>query len=186
MKGLVFVELLKMAEEATSEELVDEVLDSLDLESGAAYSSVGSYSCGELFAIVGALSARLDAPASDLQKQFGHWMFAHFLQHFGPFFHDKRSAFEMLASIDGEVHVEVRKLYPDAELPRFETEQISDREMKLTYRSARPLQWFCFGLIEACIEHYAVKGEVEVRDCATPEAAGGAAHVDFMIRLDAA
>ena len=34
MKGVIFVELLRMAEANAGEELVDEVLDSLTLESG--------------------------------------------------------------------------------------------------------------------------------------------------------
>ncbi|WP_298680471.1 heme NO-binding domain-containing protein [uncultured Lentibacter sp.] len=182
MKGLVFVELLRMAEAAAGEELVDEVLDSLALESGGAYSTVGSYGCGELFAIVGALSARLDASQSSLQKQFGHWMFAHFLQNFSAFFADKASAFEMLESVDGEVHLEVRKLYPDAELPRFEAQRLSGQQMDMVYRSSRPLQCFCYGLIEACLAHFGQEGEIAIEDHHPEEGA----HVTFHIRLDAA
>lgn len=36
MKGVIFVELLRMAEANAGEELVDQVLDSLTLESGGA------------------------------------------------------------------------------------------------------------------------------------------------------
>ena len=42
MKGIVFVELLAMAESVSSEEAVDEVLDTLQLESDGAYSTVGN------------------------------------------------------------------------------------------------------------------------------------------------
>jgi hypothetical protein len=39
---MVFVELLKMAEESFGEELVDAVIDAADLPSGGAYTSVGN------------------------------------------------------------------------------------------------------------------------------------------------
>ena len=182
MKGVIFVELLRMAEANAGEGLVDEVLDSLTLESGGAYSAIGSYSCGELFSIVGAFSERLDAPAEDLQKMFGHWMFSYFVENYGEFFTDKKSAFDMLASIENEVHVEVRKLYPDAELPSFETLQTSETEMSMTYKSARPLQSFCHGLIEACLTHYGTPGVISVDD----RSDGHPAHVVFLIGLEKA
>lgn len=182
MKGLIFVELLKMAEEASHEGLVDDVLDRLVLESGGAYSAVGNYRCGELVAIVGGLSDRMNTSASALQKQFGHWMFRHFAENFGQFFSEKHSSFDMLDSIDREVHVEVRKLYPDAELPRFETKRLSQTEMTMTYISARPLQCFCYGLIEACLAHFGETGLITIRDQSQDEAT----QVVFNISLDAA
>jgi len=182
MKGLIFVELLKMAEKASNEDLVDGVLDGLELESGGAYSAVGSYSCSELVAIVGGLSEKMNAPASALQEQFGHWMLDHFVENFGQFFSEKHSAFDMLESIDQEVHVEVRKLYPDAELPRFETKRLSQTEMTMTYISARPLQSFCHGLIESCLAHYGEAGQITIDDQSHNEAT----QVVFNISLDAA
>lgn len=182
MKGVIFVELLRMAEASAGEELVDEVLDGLTLESGGAYSAIGDYSCGELFSLVGAFSERMAAPADDLQKMFGHWMFDYFFENYGEFFADKNTAFDMLASIEGEVHVEVRKLYPDAELPKFETLQTSETEMVMTYRSARPLQSFCHGLIEACLSHYGKTGTIDVDD----RSEGRSAQVVFSIGLDVA
>ncbi|WP_438992392.1 heme NO-binding domain-containing protein [Lentibacter sp.] len=182
MKGVIFVELLRMAEAHAGEALVDEVLDGLTLASGGAYSGIGSYSCGELFSLVEAFSKRLDMPEPDLQKAFGHWMFSHFLENYGEFFADKKTAFDMLASIEGEVHVEVRKLYPDAELPKFETYQVSETEMTMIYKSARPLEFFCLGLIEACLVHYGTAGRI------TPQQRSGddGAHMVFSIGLDAA
>ena len=60
--------------------------------------------------------------------------------------------------------MEVRKLYPDAELPSFETLQTAETEMSMTYKSARPLQSFCHGLIEDCLTHYGTPGGISVVD----------------------
>ena len=154
MKGMVFTELLAMAEAAVGEDVVDEVLDGLDLESGGAYTAVGSYPCSELFQIVGALSARTGIDAAELQRQFGHWVFKTFERGYPQFFADKAGALEMLDAIEGQVHVEVRKLYPDAELPSFATRYLAHGGLEMHYRSDRPLVAFCHGLVEACVAHF--------------------------------
>lgn len=169
MKGIVFVELLAMAEAAVGEAAVDEVLDGLDIASGGAYSGVGNYPCSELMAIVGALSARTGVPGEALQRQFGEWMLARFVAGYPAFFEGRRDALDMLEAIEGEVHVEVRKLYPDAELPRFETARDGDA-LRMRYVSERPLVAFCEGLIRACAAHFGRGLQMEVTQVSATEA----------------
>ena len=52
MKGVIFVELLAMAEDAFGEDAVDRVIDEAALPSGGAYTAVGNYPCEELMALV--------------------------------------------------------------------------------------------------------------------------------------
>lgn len=160
MKGVVFVELLSMAETVAGEDVVDDVLDSLDLETGGAYSSVGIYPCSELMKLVEAFSETLDTPADELQTLFGRWIFNKFAEGYPAFFKGKDNAFTMLESIENEVHVEVRKLYPEVELPSFETKQLDDDTMQMIYSSDRPLVAFCQGMIEACVQHFDRPAEV--------------------------
>jgi hypothetical protein len=108
MKGLVFVELLKMAETVIGEQGVDDVLDSLDLKTGGAYTSVGNYPCDELMTLVRAFSSYTGTPQADLQLLFGRWMHAQFVTHYPNFFDGKPDALTMLSAIEDEVHVEVR------------------------------------------------------------------------------
>ncbi len=161
MKGTVFVELLNMAEEAFGEDVVDDVLDKADLENGGAFTTVGNYPCSELIKIVEAFSEHSGLSPEVLQRKFGHWMMEHFGAHYPKFFENKKNSFEMLEAVDGEIHVEVRKLYPDAELPRFDTVRTSDNEMTMSYSSPRPLVGFCHGLIEACVERFDEKADIE-------------------------
>lgn len=177
MKGIVFVELLKMAEEAFGEDMVDAVLDSLTLESGGAYTAVGTYPCGELVAIVGGFSATSGLSGDALQRQFGHWMMTRFTELYPDFFADKTDALHMLEAIEDEVHVEVRKLYPDAELPSFATTRGGPGELTMEYSSARPLVPFCHGLIEACLGVFKAEGDVTLRP------GGDANRAVFDIRL---
>lgn len=57
MKGVIFVELLAMAEDAFGEDAVDRVIDDTALPSGGAYTAVGNYPCEELIALVRGFSA---------------------------------------------------------------------------------------------------------------------------------
>lgn len=160
MKGVVFVELLAMAEQAFGEDVVDTVMDKADLANGGAYTTVGHYPCEELIKIVDAFSAHSGIAPDVLQRKFGHWMMTFFGTHYPDFFKNKTSSFQMLESVDQEIHVEVLKLYPDAELPRFATERAGDGQLDMTYTSPRPLVAFCHGLIEACVERFDEKADI--------------------------
>ena len=160
MKGTIFVELIKMAEVAFGEETVDMVLDKAGLDNGGAFTTVGNYPCSELVKIVVAFSEHSGLSPEVLQMKFGHWMMAHFVVAYPQFFKDKSDAFAMLESIEAEIHVEVRKLYPEAELPTFATERPAHNHLKMVYESPRPLSAFCHGMIEACLEHFGEKGSI--------------------------
>ncbi len=170
MKGIVFTELLDMAEQVIGEEAVDDILDGLDLANGGAFTGVGNYPCGDLMKIVQSVSDCTGIPGEDLQRKFGVWMHGRFVQTYPQFFEDKRTVLDMLDAIESEVHVEVRKLYPDAELPVFDTRWISQTHLQMTYRSERPLISFCHGLIEACVLHFGNPARVIVSRVSDKEA----------------
>ncbi|MDO8882475.1 heme NO-binding domain-containing protein [Pseudotabrizicola sp.] len=151
---MVFVELLAMAEDAFGEAAVDSVIDSADLPSGGAYTAVGNYSCDELMALVRGFSQHSGIPAPELQRLFGHWMMNSFVRHYPDFFVGRNGSLDMLAAIEDEIHVEVRKLYPDADLPHFDIHRPDAHQMHMTYRSPRPLADFCHGLIEGCVSQF--------------------------------
>jgi hypothetical protein len=178
MKGLIFVELIRMAESVMSEEQVDDILDEANLQSDAAYSTVGKYPCSELLTLVEAFGKHLDTPVENLYVRFGHWIFSTFANSNPAFFHGRSDAFDMLEAIDCEIHVEVRKLYPDAELPRFETERSGENELIMRYRSDRPLRHFCLGMIEACVQHFGRPAEVTMSDVE----GANACSADFSVR----
>lgn len=179
VKGMVFVELLEMAESILGEDAVDEVLAKADLASDGAYTAVGNYPCSELMALVKAFSDHSGAEVPDLQRAFGRWMHDRFVKSYPAFFRDKPDALSMFEAIEGEVHVEVRKLYPDVELPTFDTERPRPDELRMTYSSPRPLADFCHGLVEACVDHYGTPASIDRRDETLP----GMNRAEFTVRL---
>ncbi len=169
MKGVVFTELLEMVSTTFGEDVADDILDESDLESGGVYTSVGTYSHKEVIVLVKALSARVDMPVTDLVRAFGGYLFTKFAQAHPHFMSSKSDAFLLLEGVDQEIHVEVRKLYPEAELPHFSTERKGDEVLIMSYWSSRPFADLAEGLIGGCIEHYGEKIEV-LRETPTDEA----------------
>jgi len=52
------------------------------------------------------------------------------------------------------MHVEVQKIYPDAELPTFTTESKTENELVMIYRSSRAMYSFGLGLMNKTFEHF--------------------------------
>lgn len=181
MKGIIFVELIRMAESVMGEEAVDDILEKVNLENDGAFSAVGNYPCRELLQIVDAVGAELGAPVEALHKQFGHWMFGRFVEGYPTFFEGKTDGFDMLESIENAVHVEVRKLYPEVELPTFATEWLAGGQFKMIYASERPLQHFCHGLVEACLLHFKQDVSIEM----TERKDGGSFYAEFLMQTAA-
>ena len=64
------------------------------------------------------------------------------------------NAFDFLESIETYIHVEVKKLYPDAQLPQFKTKRLNPDTLEMIYHSDRSMSDFALGLIEKTFEHY--------------------------------
>lgn len=137
MKGIVFVEWLEMVESSFSAEMADDIIDACDLPSGGAYTAVGAYDHGELVALVSALSARAGIPAATLSRQFGELLVERFHIHPNSFFHGIDHSLDFLERIEDLIDVRVRKLYPNAQLPRFEIERPDADHLSMVYRSDR-------------------------------------------------
>lgn len=181
MKGIIFVELLKMAEDLLGEDRVDAVIAEARLASGGAYTSVGNYPCAELTTLVQDFSASSGVTQSELQRVFGHWMMGVFVTHYPEFFASNPDALSMLESIEAEIHVEVRKLYPDSELPSFDARRTAPDRLELDYASPRPLAPFCHGLIEGCLSHFGSSADITAQDRSDAEMT----RRDFVIHVKA-
>jgi len=154
MKGIIFTEFLEMVEQEFGISTTDTMLTASDLPSGGAYTSVGSYDHQEILSMVENLSQATGIPEADLARTFGSYLFHRFSRLYAHFFEGITDAFDMLSRIDSYIHVEVRKLYEDAELPRVLYHKFDDGTVQMIYRSTRPFANVAEGLIRGCITHY--------------------------------
>ena len=154
MKGVVFTEFLSMVEKQFSADMVDDIIDDAQLPNGGAYTAVGTYPHQEMVAMVVALSQRCGVPVPDLVRAFGEYLFGRFVVAYPAFFEGMNDAFTFLAGIEDIIHVEVKKLYPDAELPRFDVEHHDAQRLVLLYQSPRHFEDLAEGLMRGCVNHF--------------------------------
>jgi len=154
MMGMVFEEFFAYVERECSADMVDDIIIDAKLENDGAYTAVGRYDFNELVALVTALSNRLDVPVADLVHNFGQYVFARLYELHKEYLPNWDNAFDVFRKIDGHIHIEVKKLYPNAELPKFIVEKDTEKEMVLHYSSVRPLAPFAEGIIKGCISYF--------------------------------
>lgn len=160
MKGIVFTEFMDMVEAVFSIDVLEDVIQQSALPNDGAYTAVGTYPHQEIVKLTANLSQAVNIPVATLLKVFGQHLFGRFSVLYPGFFEGISDPFGFLKNIDNYIHVEVRKLYPDAELPRFYHKQKSADELIMYYLSSRHFEDLAVGLITGCLEHFDVTGEV--------------------------
>jgi hypothetical protein len=147
---------MEMVEARMGLDMLDRIITEAELPNDGAYTSVGTYDHAELVRLVGALSNATGLSTSELIYMFGEQLFHRFSVNYPALFGDAAigTAFDFLSRIDGVIHVEVRKLYPDAELPKLVCERPSPNELTILYSSPRGFGDLAAGLIAGCIKHF--------------------------------
>jgi len=164
MKGVVFTEFMELVESRMGMEMLDRIITEARLPNDGAYTSVGTYDHAELVRLVQALANATGNTVPQLIHMFGEHLFQRFSVNYRPLFADSRNAFEFLSRIDGVIHVEVRKLYPDAELPSLPCERPAEDRLVMHYSSPRGLGDLAEGLISGCIRHFGEQVQVTRTD----------------------
>lgn len=154
MKGIVFTEFLEMVETAYGLEVVDTIIEKSNLPSEGVYTSVATYEFNEMVSLITELSKEVDVPPGDLIYTFGHYLFSSLGKAHPEVIQNYNSPLGLLYSIEDHIHVHVKKLYPDAELPSFKVLEKTDNSLTMVYSSTRGLYRLAHGLIEKTFEHF--------------------------------
>lgn len=171
MKGVIFTELFSFVEDRHSAVLLQEAIEASDLPSGGVYTATGTYPHCEMARLVATLAEKTGADPADMLRVFGEHAFGRFHAGYPEMFEGHESAFGFLASVESYIHVEVLKLYPDAELPSLEVVEHTPERFRLVYTSSRRLPDFCEGLIRGCLAHFGETATVTRREIASAPAA---------------
>ena len=162
MKGIVFTGFVDMVEEGFGLDMVDDLIDETNPASGGAYTATGTYNHQELVAMVVKLSEKTGTPVPELIRSFGNHLFGRFKVFYPSFFQENTDGWAFLRSVDSYIHVEVRKLYPDAELPRFVCQDIEGGGLEMVYTSVRCFEQLALGMIEGCMGYFGHAVEIEM------------------------
>ena len=154
MKGIVFTEFLEMVESKFGLETVDKIIERAELKTGGAYTSIGTYEFNEMLQLILNLSNEVNIPVDDLIHAFGIHFFEHLEKTHPNIFELYKNPMDFLNSVEGHIHVQVRKIYPGAELPTFEVTHRSSNSMEMIYTSQRALYKFAEALMLKTFEHF--------------------------------
>ncbi|WP_298343053.1 heme NO-binding domain-containing protein [uncultured Algibacter sp.] len=160
MKGIVFTEFLDLVEDKFGLEVLDKILTQSDLESGGVYTSVGTYSFSEMLQLLQHLSAHTSISIDDLLLVYAEHFFGVIEESYPGLLATYKDPIEMLSSIENHIHVEVRKIYPDAELPTFEVVEKTQDTLVMIYKSSRAMHHFGLGLMNKTFEHFNSKASI--------------------------
>ncbi|MBV62010.1 heme NO-binding domain-containing protein [Abyssibacter profundi] len=163
MKGVVFTELVEMVESVFSPDIADQMIENANLPSGGAYTAVGTYDHAEIVSLVVALSELTGMSPEELQQVYGRHLFSRFVVLYPHLVNRFDSGLDLLEDVERVVHAEVLKLYPDAQLPRFQSKRLGPGELEMVYRSPRQMSTLAHGLIEGCLEHFEQVADIERR-----------------------
>jgi hypothetical protein len=146
----------------------ESALDQTRLE--GVYTSGMSYNDSELTELIAAVSADVGECPARLVQSFGSFLGKSFFRSHTTYYERHTNLFDFLESVDTVIHVEVKKLHPEAELPEFDCERLSDSELRMVYQSPRRMCALAIGLIEASAEHYNQSCDIK-HDCCMLEGA---------------
>ncbi len=161
MKGIVFSEFLDMVDDKFSIEMTERLIDEVKPPSGGAYTTVGTYDPQELVSMVVKLSEFSSIPVPELLMTFGNHLIQRFVEIFPEFFEQAKSCFDFLSMVESYVHLEVKKLYSDAELPTFTCNSPHPDRLEMIYRSNLNLPDLAEGLILGTADHFGERIEVK-------------------------
>jgi hypothetical protein len=160
MKGIVFTEFLDLVEERFGLEMVDAIISQSKLESKGVYTSIGTYSFSELLQLLQNLKIQTGISIDNLLLIYGEHFFSVIETNYKDLLSSYNDPIEMLASIENHIHVEVRKIYIDAELPTFIIKEKTKKRLILIYKSSRSMHHFGLGLMNKTFEHFNSKATI--------------------------
>ncbi|WP_407264367.1 heme NO-binding domain-containing protein [Tenacibaculum maritimum] len=154
MKGIVFTEFLDLVEDKFGLEMVDKIILASELESGGVYTSIGTYRFSEMLQLLQNLSKNTGVSTDDLLLIYAEHFFSILEESYPGLLKTYKDPIEMLASIENHIHVEVQKIYPDAELPTFIVKEKTEKSLILIYKSNRAMHHFGLGLMNKTFEYF--------------------------------
>lgn len=162
MKGIIFTEFLEMVEEEFGLEVVDTIIEKAELPSEGVYTSVGTYDFNEMVSLITQLSEQVNLSVNDLLYAFGLYLFSSLGKVHPEVIQNYNSPLALLNSIEDHIHVHVRKLYPDAELPQFKILEKNEDSLSMIYSSSRGLYSLAHGLIQKTFEHFHGQADIDI------------------------
>ncbi len=154
MKGVVFTEFLEFIEDKFGFDISDEMIENSATSTNGVFTQAGNYPFEDMLSLVQTLSKITNIPLGDLVQAYGEHLFSRLITIYPKPISVYENTFDFVSNVEKVVHPEVKKLYPDSDLPTFEDPVIEGNTLEINYISSKPLMDFAKGLIIGCSKHY--------------------------------
>ena len=161
MKGIIFTEFLELVEEKFGLVMVDKIINQSNLESEGVYTAVGTYEFSEMLQLISHLSENTDISIDDLLMVYSEHLFKALIKTHPNLVEHYKDPMNLLASIENHIHVEVQKIYPDAQLPTFTLEEKTEDKMVMVYKSDKALYMLGKGLMLETFKLFKVEADIQ-------------------------
>lgn len=156
MKGIIFNLLEDFIVDGWGEERFERIMTGCPLHTKTAFVGPGTYPDSDLFAIVERTTAELGIDTPTALRAFGRYAMPKLAGRFDVFVRDHQHPKGFLRTLDGVIHVEVRKLFANAEPPRIWFEDPAPDQLLLHYHSKRKLCALFEGLLDGTADYFGV------------------------------
>ena len=166
MKGIIFNLLEQFINDRFGEDTYEEIVAACSPLSGDPYAMVspGSYPDSDFMTLLGQAARTTGMDQASLLQAMGRHSLPLLAQRYPHFFSAYDHPRDFLKTTSLIHQVEVKKLYRDAEVPRFTIEDQADG-MTVTYHSSRRLCHFVAGLLTGLSDFYRVPMAVQQVEC---------------------
>lgn len=165
MKGVVFNLLEAFVCEGWGDEVYEALLERTELETQEPFVGPGTYPDSDLVALASNAAIMLDLPLGAVLRAFGEYCFPQLAAKVPMLVDSHSDLISFLQSIDSVLHVEVRKLMPQAVTPTFLVDRTGPDTARLAYHSERRLCGFMEGLLVGAGRHFGSDVEFTKHSC---------------------
>lgn len=154
MKGILFTELIEMMEGLVGLELTNKIIEDAQLENKGAFTAIGTYSHKDMNSLLESLGKHVKNPKEILLKSYGEYFFYRASQLYNEKIKMYNDTFSLLLQLHDFLELEIRKLYPQAQVPIVKTTQKSPECLEIFYSSKQNMSLLLEGAILGCIKYF--------------------------------
>jgi predicted hydrocarbon binding protein len=154
MQGSIFTSFSEMVIEKMGMSVWNELLEKVNPSSEGVYTNGMQYDDSEILAYVSELSTITKVDVPTLVRTFGEYLFIHLYNSSPAKVSHIDNLKDFLICIDGVIHKEVKRVYPEAYLPSFKYDETPDGDLIMFYHSKRKLCHLSEGLITGAAKHF--------------------------------
>ena len=165
MQGSIYTAFSDMIIEKMGMEQWNELLEKTEPASKGIYTGGEQYQDSELVNMVVVLSEKTGVAVEKLVEAFGLFLFEKLYRSSPVDVSKIHSLREFLLAIDQVIHVEVKRIHPQAYLPKFDYEEGDNGELVMYYQSKRKLCHASIGLIHGAAKKFNECISIEHAEC---------------------